>query len=308
MKDEGRGATLTLSADPSSVSAARRFLTSRLTGTSADTSVAADAVLVVSELVTNAVLHAEGPIVVEVVVSGEGTASGTTAVRIVVSDASPVAPVLREYGDGAATGRGLGLIASLARQWGVETNGSGKAVWVEIDGDSADGTVTPPATELAPPASDRTVGRPVRFLGVPVAGYLCLQEHNDAILRELELLALPPAVADRSATGIELSEVVERARKFFRINREGMRREVFAAAARLEHEIDLESVITVASVAPATELVSLFEDAERLGRDGVLLLGPPDPEVVHLRRWFVDELRRQLVDGAAPAPYVPLEP
>lgn len=308
MKDEGRAGTVTLPAEASSVSAARRFLSSRLAGTMADTAVAADAVLVVSELVTNAVLHAEGPIVVEVVVTDRPTAGGSTGVRIIVSDASPVAPVLRTYGDGASTGRGLALIAQLARRWGVEEAAPGKAVWVELDGGSADGLTTPPASALAPKVSADTTGRSVRFLGVPVAGYLCLQEQNDAILRELELVSFPSDDDDESAAGVALAEIVDRARKFFRINREGMRREVMAASARLESEVDLESVISESSLAPANELVTLFEDAERLGAEGVLLLGSPDPDVVHLRRWFVDELRRQLVDGSAPAPYEPLEP
>lgn len=307
-----RSPSVTLPAEASSVSAARRYLSACLTGTAAETTVAADAVLVVSELVTNAVLHAEGPIDVEVVVTDEPTEGGASGVRIVVSDASPTAPVLRNYGNAASTGRGLALIAQLARRWGVDMKGAGKAVWVELDGGSADGTLTAPASaperQRPAAASPDGVGRSVRFLGVPVAGYLCLQEQNDAILRELELLSFPMDADHRTALGGELSEVVERARQFFRMNREGMRRDVLAAAARLETEIDLESVLTDASLAPATEMVTLFEDAERLGSEGVLLLGPPDADVVHLRRWFVDELRRQLVDGRAPTPYAPLGP
>lgn len=308
MEDEETADTVTLPAEASSVSAARRFLGSRLEGSSVDTVVAADAILVVSELVTNAVLHAEGPIVVEVVVADRSTTEESSGLRIAVSDASPIAPVLRNYGDGASTGRGLALIAQLARRWGVEEVAPGKAVWVELDGGSADGLATSPATALAPEGPADAAGRAVRFLGVPVAGYLCLQEQNDAILRELELVSFPRHDDDQSVADVALAEIVDRARKFFRTNREGMRREVMAASARLERSVDLESVVSEAAMDGAAELVTLFEDAERLGAEGVLLLGPPDPDVVHLRRWFVDELRRQLVDGAAPAPYVPFEP
>lgn len=299
---------LTLPAQPSSVSAARRFLSSRLAAQHVlDTTVASDAVLVVSELVTNAVLHGREPIVVEVSFADETTMGTPAAVRIVVSDASPVPPAMRDYGDGASTGRGLALIASLSRRWGVEVAEPGKAVWVELDTTSANGVVVPPDVTLprpsATPIADATA---VRFLQVPVDGYLCLQEHNDDILRELELLSF--SADDDPDRDAELTAVVERARRFFRTNREGLRREVLAAAARGQRAIDLDSEVSVAVLGPASEMVSVFEDAERLGARGRLLLGPPDPDVVHLRRWFVDELHRQVADGRAPAPYVPLEP
>lgn len=301
-----RTSSITLPLRPSSVSAARRFLSQRFAEHTVDVAVANDAILVVSELVTNAVLHALGPVVVEAAFA-DGSTAEAPAVRVVVSDGSPVAPTMRADSEGASTGRGLALVAALARRWGVEAEGSGKAVWVELDATSANGTVTPPESTLEAATASDDAGRVVHFLGVPVHSYLCLQEQNDAILRELELVAFSPA-AHRIGPSPELSEVVDRARQFFRTNREGMRREVLAAAARGQRLIDLERVITVAILAPGEELVALFEDAERLGEHGELLLGPSDPEVVHLRRWFVAELHRQVVDGVAPASYAPLEP
>ncbi len=301
-----RSSSITLPLRPSSVSAARRFLSRRFAEYTVDLAVVNNAILVVSELVTNAVLHALGPVVVEAAFADGSTAKAPT-LRIVVSDASPIVPMMRAYSEGASTGRGLALVAALARRWGVEAEGSGKAVWVELDATSANGTVTPPETSSEPPIASDETGRVVRFLGVPVDSYLCLQEQNDAILRELELVAYSPA-PDRIEPSRELTEVVDRARQFFRTNPEGMRREVLAAAARGQRLVDLARVITVSMLAPAEELVSLFEDAERLGERGELLLGPSDLEVVHLRRWFAAELHRQVVDGVAPATYAPLEP
>ncbi|WNM47056.1 ATP-binding protein [Kitasatospora sp. CM 4170] len=79
--------------------------------------------LILSELVTNALVHGGGaPAVVLELRGGR--------LYITVSDASPV-PVVRRAPDDARTGgRGLDLVDALADEWGVELIGSyGKAVW-----------------------------------------------------------------------------------------------------------------------------------------------------------------------------------
>ena len=50
-----------------------------------------------------------------------------------VRDGSDVAPVTREYGVDAATGRGLALVEQLASAWGVIHEHEGKEVWCQID-------------------------------------------------------------------------------------------------------------------------------------------------------------------------------
>lgn len=81
--------------------------------------------LLVSELVTNAVLHARTSITLQV----RRTESG---VRIEVIDASPRSPQPRDYSDQATTGRGLTLVESLAAAWGMEPHDRGKTVWFEL--------------------------------------------------------------------------------------------------------------------------------------------------------------------------------
>jgi hypothetical protein len=83
------------------------------------------AVLLVSELVTNAVLHARSG--VEVVVDG-----GPGRVRVEVHDSSIVLPSRRHYGIQAGTGRGILLVEEMASGWGAETTESGKVVWFEL--------------------------------------------------------------------------------------------------------------------------------------------------------------------------------
>lgn len=81
--------------------------------------------LIVSELGTNAILHADSAFEVALTRSKEG-------LRIAVTDSSPTVPVAPRPNASSATGRGLGIVASLARQWGVETGPGGKTVWVEL--------------------------------------------------------------------------------------------------------------------------------------------------------------------------------
>ena len=78
-----------------------------------------------SELATNAVLHAGTDFTVSVDVLED-------ALRVQVRDASRRSPRARRYGLGATTGRGLGLVEALAQDWGVEVDGSGKTVWCVV--------------------------------------------------------------------------------------------------------------------------------------------------------------------------------
>lgn len=82
-----------------------------------------------TEVVTNAVLHAGTPVRV---VLEQDVPSGP--VRCEVSDDSPVRPRRRRHGTEATTGRGLQLLDSVATAWGVEPLTAGKTVWFEVDG------------------------------------------------------------------------------------------------------------------------------------------------------------------------------
>lgn len=84
------------------------------------------AALLVSEAVTNAVLHARTVITLRIEEEEDG------AVRICVTDASAVPPAMRHHSDTATTGRGLRLIANLAETWDVEGDANGKTVWFRL--------------------------------------------------------------------------------------------------------------------------------------------------------------------------------
>lgn len=84
-----------------------------------------DALLVISELATNAAIHAGTPF--SVTVRSDGS-----AVRIAVQDWSAMQPVMRAVNPVALAGRGLRLIAMVSRAWGVEYGPDGKTVWAEL--------------------------------------------------------------------------------------------------------------------------------------------------------------------------------
>jgi anti-sigma regulatory factor (Ser/Thr protein kinase) len=118
-------ATTTLPPEPTSARACRRFLLSTLDEWDAD-QFADDAVLLLSELVTNAVLHAGTEIEVAIRLDGD-------ILRVEVRDGDPRLPTVRQYSLLSGTGRGLALVARTARSWDVEALPSGKRVWCELE-------------------------------------------------------------------------------------------------------------------------------------------------------------------------------
>jgi anti-sigma regulatory factor (Ser/Thr protein kinase) len=121
--------TLTLPPAPTSIRAARQHV-ARLVRPALGAAVADDAVLLVSELAANAVLHARTPFTVIVGIEAD-------CVRIEVHDESPVPPVPRHPEPLAQDGRGLQIVDATANRWGSDRQGWGKSVWFELDRDTA---------------------------------------------------------------------------------------------------------------------------------------------------------------------------
>jgi anti-sigma regulatory factor (Ser/Thr protein kinase) len=116
----------TLGADAGSAAAARRFVADVLNQRGFSKSAIEDAVLLASEVVTNAVLHAGGSVDVVVI-------ADSSMARVEVHDDHPSHPVLLTSGPEATFGRGLRVIEALAGGWGVDDRGDrGKCVWFEV--------------------------------------------------------------------------------------------------------------------------------------------------------------------------------
>ncbi|MEV6001874.1 ATP-binding protein [Streptomyces griseomycini] len=124
---EGDYAEWTFPADPGAVRAARSAVRARLRGWDLD-SVGDLTALLVSELVTNALRHATGPIGVRLVRPAD--LGGVLLVE--VSDPLPEFPHERVARPDDEGGRGLQLLESTSRRWGTRPGGAGKTVWFEL--------------------------------------------------------------------------------------------------------------------------------------------------------------------------------
>src|SRR5438093_13764175 len=113
---------LRLPPDPTSVAAARRYVAEAVgsAGTLAEI-----AILLASELASNAVLHARTAFELTVNIDAD-------LVRVEVYDESPLMPTLKSYVAESIDGRGLHMIAASAERWGFDSVPSGKVVWFEL--------------------------------------------------------------------------------------------------------------------------------------------------------------------------------
>ena len=80
------------------------------------------AVLLATELATNAVIHARTPFEVAVEVAPQ-------EMRVEVRDGDPTLPKPVQRGEQAVGGRGLRMVETAAAAWGAEPAGPGKHVW-----------------------------------------------------------------------------------------------------------------------------------------------------------------------------------
>jgi anti-sigma regulatory factor (Ser/Thr protein kinase) len=130
--------TLDIASTPAAVGLARNWTAGQLASASPPLSpeLIEDAVLAVSELVTNAIAAVgmlgatpAGSPGVSLVVAAHGQ-----GVRIEVADSSP-APLPVAWGEGSESdesGRGLSVVDALAEHWGWRPGGVGKVVWCEL--------------------------------------------------------------------------------------------------------------------------------------------------------------------------------
>lgn len=110
---------------PASAAEARQFVGSALGD--ADAGSREVGVLLASELVTNAVVHGEGPLRISIGRHGD-------TVRVEVSDAALAVPKVQPPDLARTHGRGMAIVESFASRWGAQPlpGGLGKVVWFEL--------------------------------------------------------------------------------------------------------------------------------------------------------------------------------
>lgn len=120
--DAGSIATWRLEADPAIVGDARHLVLDQLTAWGLD-ELAFSTELIVSELVTNAIRHAGGPVRLRLIRADTLTCE--------VSDSSNTQPRMRRARSSEEGGRGLYIVAQLSHRWGSRYTRGGKTVWSE---------------------------------------------------------------------------------------------------------------------------------------------------------------------------------
>ena len=291
---------LSLAPEARSVSEARRWVGQQLAGPAAEV-----AALLVSELVTNAVLHTGTPVEVGVdLVSG--------GIRIEVADSSPVLPSAKNYSPDAGTGRGLLLVDALASSWGVVPSTTGKVVWFTLT-EPGNGPVShSPAALSGSPAAPDSSGRPgpdpdswhdcaaappdlvpIRLLGVPTSILRRASEQYDGLFREFRLIIERDPAAGKAVPGRLLELADELAIRFsgFTGATDG---EFQRARAGQCEAVDIEYRLPVEAGAASSSYDQLLDEADaycRAGRE--LLTIAPSAEAVALRKWLLGEFVHQ---------------
>lgn len=274
----------------SSVAVARRFTADHLASVDAP-AWATVAELVVSEIVTNAVVHGRGPVEVRI----EADPSGC---RVEVYDDDPRLPRARRYADTAVTGRGLHIVAELVDRWGALTEGRGKVVWFEIGAPRARLF----ATHVPPEVGGGTVPTaPVTLLHCPLLLHAAWQEHAQALLRGFVLARAeqePEVIGLHAAAGAALSELfahvpepdVDMAQPLI----DAIDERVTADQVRFE--------LAPRSMGEFATLAAMLRRASEAARSGAILGPPIQPELEEFGEWVCAQVQQQSA-GAAPEPW-----
>lgn len=294
-------APLALASDPRSVAEARRSVAGWCREIDRDDLVEC-AELAVSELVTNALLHAKAPITLCL----RGTREHP---RIEVSDASPTPPSVpmstsEELDDLLLTfGRGLSIVAMCSVTWGAATEAHGKIVWFEPA--TAPHKGPPPAAEIFDDGWEVPQERPdwidVDFLRTPVDVLREARRHYGELRRELRILAL--AHHDDYPLAAQVTEAFHRFEQAFD---NGLR------AGRNEPElpesgfVDLHTAFDPAEVPLVRQVLDLLDLADEFCRTKRLLSLARKPHVRSFQQWYFGEFARQAA-GYAPTPCPALE-
>ncbi|MEZ5098079.1 MAG: ATP-binding protein [Nocardioides sp.] len=279
---------LTLGADPRSVQEARRWVAAACQEMGRQDLLEC-AELGVSELVTNALLHADDPIIVRV----RGT---TDHPRVEVSDGSrepPVVPLQPTEDDLLSTfGRGLSIVAQGSIAWGAAIENGGKVVWFEPAtapqvGAMVDGAVFDMSEETLTLEPGGDLVR-VLLAAIPVPTMLGVRQHYNELRREVRLLSL--AHSDHYPVAQDLTDVFTSFEQAFPIT---ATHQVDAAHAAGEHSVDLDVLVRPQDGPTFERMSQLLDLADEFCRAERLLALERTPEQAGFQRWFLDEFARQ---------------
>jgi anti-sigma regulatory factor (Ser/Thr protein kinase) len=282
--------TIELTADVASCSTARRFVEEALAQANDD--VRAIASLLISEVVTNALLHASGPVTIEVQQKGG-------AYRIAVGDRSRTPPTKKGYRVDDSTGRGLHLLELLAAAWGWNRTAGGKIVWFDLP-DTFDGSLSSGAQydSYEEPFPN---GTRIALLGAPVQEMIRTNAHYDALYREFRLISELDPSHLQAVPGHLLSLIDMLGTSLMAFGRSV--EETWDAAVRENrNRVDLQFRFP-AEAGPGVKWYSqLLDQADDYCQRAELLTVAPTDEDVAVRRWVFGQVACQC-EGEPPTPW-----
>lgn len=265
--------------------------------------------LCVSELVTNAILHASTDVELSVTLARQ-------RVRLAVRDQSSDLPTLERHTSTASTGRGLAMVIAIADAWGIERHDyRGKTVWCELAESSASAvhvdiqdvldkwelTLNDVPDRTSPPGPGSVT---VCLLGYPVKLGLALQEHYDAVVRECQLLAAPrrDGATALPPNLVELAKALTERypTELQHLARPDPRR--VAAEARGDETVDLEYSWSEDDVPLMEWWQRIFDEVDAHAQAGDLLVPGIPEELAKLRGWALTEFAEQ-PRGRSPLPW-----
>jgi anti-sigma regulatory factor (Ser/Thr protein kinase) len=246
----------------------------------------------VSELVTNALLHATPPIHVAV----RGTREHP---RVEVRDTSvdkPVMPAPVDPDDADAVlltfGRGLNIVARASDAWGAEIEDDGKVVWFtpahEFAESGTQGVITGVTIDEPVTADDDDSVR-LDIRNVPVSAYTAFQRHYRELRREVRLLAL--AHEQEYPLAKSLSDLFGSLEKPLRHDLGAD--QVEAAEAAGHANVELSVVMRRPDAVRVERLIELLDLADAFCREERLLSLARSPEQLAFQQWFLGEVVRQ---------------
>ncbi len=287
---------ISLPADASSCPAARKFVVDALAA--APDEIRTSAGLLTSEAVTNAVLHAAGPIAIEVRQQGD-------RYRVEVRDAGRLPPAEKHYRPDDTTGRGVQLLNRLATAWGWQPTRSGKVVWFEL-ARAGDGSVVSSQQPYTPECDvDVTEpypsGVPVALLGAPVGAMIRAGAHYDAMYREFRFILELDDSKRRLVPGRLLELIEAMGSQFLGFGPKAERTWEQAVHENRDH-VDLYFHLPAEAAPFVEQYERLLEEADTYCQEAGLVTIAATPETMAVRRWAFGEVAGQC-RGENPLPW-----
>lgn len=287
--------------DPAVLPSCRAFAADRLR--SLDLSEVQDDVqLLLTELITNVIIHARTEFEIFLEPSGTG-------VRVEVRDDNPIMPVAGSLSAAALSGRGLTLVQSMSTRWGAHHNpAGGKTVWFEVVPGAVE---SPPLEEVDallamwddstdyPPEPGKASLVEVVVPDLPVRQLVAAKAHMEDLLREVQLVLLGndqrPLAIPRWSTLVEIARRLDAAADAFAEGRRQIRLQALTAATRGQDLVTLHLYLPPEAAGAAARYSDAIQQAEELDSAGQLLVTAEHiTEHTDIRRRYMRAIIEQL--------------